>query len=70
MSKISNHTTPDQQRQLQEMKDKATRAYKAPLWPAVAKAVAQAKAFHLKRRDQKRAEQVANGQMKGGFASD
>jgi hypothetical protein len=62
--------SPDERRRIQAMRDKATRAWKPAVRLADKKFVATQVKFHKLRRDQKRAQMVANGQMRGGFSAD
>lgn len=62
--------SPATMKSLQDLKDKATWAFKPKVASADKKLVAQAVAAKLTARSRKRAYMVAQGQMKGGFPKD
>ena len=70
MSKITTHMPPQQMKDIQAMKDKATRAWKPKVDTFTKRIVAQAVATALAARDRKRAYMVSQGQMRGGFPAD
>lgn len=62
--------TPEQHKQEQQLKDKATRAWKPKVPAAIKKFVAEQHAVKMHLREQKRAAMREAGQMRGGFPKD